>query len=98
MFDGLQQRFSDTFRKLKGEARITEGDLAAALREIRVALLEADVHFRVVKELLGRVEERAQGAEVLRSLNGSQQVIAIVREASLIGGKTPFGYAVWTAE
>ena len=89
MFDGLQQRFSDVFRKLKGEGRITESDLAAALREIRVALLEADVHFRVVKEFLARVEERAKGAEVLESLNPAQQVVGIVRDelTATLGGE-----------
>jgi len=88
MFEGLQQRFTGVFRRLKGEGRITQDDLSAALREIRVALLEADVHFRVVKEFLARVEERARGAEVLESLNPAQQVIAIVRDelAATLGG------------
>ena len=89
MFEGLQQRFTGVFRRLKGEGRITQDDLSAALREIRVALLEADVHFRVVKEFLARVEERARGAEVLESLNPAQQVIAIVRDelAATLGGE-----------
>jgi signal recognition particle subunit SRP54 len=80
MFEGLQERFGDVFRRLRGEGKVTEGDLAAALRDIRVALLEADVHFKVVKEFLARVQERAAGARVLESLSGAQQVIGIVRD------------------
>ena len=89
MFDGLQERFGTVFRRLRGEAKITEGDLAAALREIRVALLEADVHFRVVKDLLARVEARAAGERVLDSLSATQQVIAIVRDelTATLGGE-----------
>jgi signal recognition particle subunit SRP54 len=89
MFEGLTDKLSAVFRRLKGEGRITEDDLRAALREIRVALLEADVHFRVVKELLARVEERALGARVIESLSPAQQVIAIVREelTATLGGE-----------
>jgi signal recognition particle GTPase len=86
---GLSDKLSAVFRKLKGEGKITEDDLRAALREIRVALLEADVHFRVVKELLTRVEERALGAKVIESLSPAQQVIAIVRDelTATLGGE-----------
>ncbi len=89
MFEGLQEKFSAVLRRLKGEGRITEDHLRAALREIRVALLEADVHFRVVKEFLARVEARALGEKVLESLSPAQQVIAIVREelAATLGGE-----------
>jgi len=89
MFEGLQERLTGVFRKLKGEGRVTEADLAAALREIRVALLEADVHFRVVKDLLSRVEEKARGARVLESLAAAQQIVAIVRDelAETLGGE-----------
>ncbi|HZJ70291.1 MAG TPA: signal recognition particle receptor subunit alpha, partial [Planctomycetota bacterium] len=89
MFEGLQERLGGVFRRLRGEGRITKDDLAAALREIRVALLEADVHFRVVKEFLARVEERAEGARVLESLSAAQQVVAIVREelVATLGGE-----------
>jgi len=89
MFEGLQERFDNVFRRLRGEAKITQEDLAAALREIRVALLEADVHFRVVKEFLGRVEARAAGERVLESLSAPQQVIAIVRDelVETLGGE-----------
>jgi len=88
MFEGLSDKLSAVFRRLKGEGKITEDDLRAALREIRVALLEADVHFRVVKELLARVEERALGAKVIESLSPAQQVIAIVRDelTATLGG------------
>ena len=80
MFEGLQDKFQDVFRRLKGEGRITEENLSAALKQIRLALLEADVHFRVVKEFLARVEEKALGEKVLESLSPAQQVIKIVRD------------------
>ena len=89
MFDGLSQKLQDVFRRLRGEGRITADDLRAALAQIRVALLEADVHFKVVKELLARVEERALGEKVLESLTPAQQVIAIVRDelVAVLGGE-----------
>jgi signal recognition particle subunit SRP54 len=89
MFEGLSEKFQEVFRRLRGEGRITAEDLAAALKQIRLALLEADVHFRVVKDLLGRVEARALGEKVLESLSPAQQVIALVREemAATLGGE-----------
>ncbi|GMU66138.1 MAG: signal recognition particle protein [Acidobacteriota bacterium] len=89
MFDGLSQKLQDVFRRLRGEGRITADDLRAALSQIRLALLEADVHFRVVKELLARVEQRALGEKVLESLTPAQQVIAIVRDelVAVLGGQ-----------
>ncbi|MGH9380177.1 MAG: signal recognition particle protein [Thermoanaerobaculia bacterium] len=80
MFDGLQTRLDGVFRRIRGEGKVTEPVLKAALREIRLALLEADVHFRVVKELVQRLEERALGETVLDSLTPEQQVIKIVRD------------------
>ncbi|HNU83779.1 MAG TPA: signal recognition particle receptor subunit alpha, partial [Thermoanaerobaculia bacterium] len=80
MFDGLQGKFQEIFRQLRGEGRVGEEHLRAALREIRLALLEADVHFRVVKRFLERVEAQALGEEVLQGLNPAQQVIRIVRD------------------
>lgn len=80
MFDGLQGKLQDTFRRLKGEGRVSEEILQEALREIRLALLEADVHFRVVKAFVGRLRERAIDQEVLESLTPDQQVIKIVRD------------------
>ncbi|HEX3553878.1 MAG TPA: signal recognition particle protein [Thermoanaerobaculia bacterium] len=87
MFDGLQNKLQDVFRQLKGEGRVTPEALDAALRQIRLALLEADVHFRVVKPFIERIRERASGQEVLESLTPAQQVVKIVRDelASLLG-------------
>ena len=80
MFDQLSDRLRGVLDKLSGRGRATEADVDAALREVRLALLEADVNFRVVKDFLARVRERAVGAEVLESLNAGQQVIKIVHE------------------
>ena len=80
MFDGLQDKLQEVFRQLKGEGRVTPEALDAALRQIRMALLEADVHFRVVKPFIERVRERALGQEVLESLTPAQQVVKIVRD------------------
>ena len=80
MFDGLQGKLQNTFRRLKGEGRVSEEILREALREIRLALLEADVHFRVVKAFVGRLRERAIDQDVLESLTPDQQVIKIVRD------------------
>lgn len=80
MFDGLQGKLQNTFRRLKGEGRISEEILQEALREIRLALLEADVHFRVVKAFVGRLRERAIDQDVLESLTPDQQIIKIVRD------------------
>ncbi len=80
MFDGLQGKLQIVFRDLRGEGRITPAVLEEALKQIRMALLEADVHFRVVKAFVDRVRERAAGEEVLASLTGSQQVVKIVRD------------------
>jgi signal recognition particle subunit SRP54 len=80
MFDALSDRLRRTLGALTGRGRVTEADLDAAMREIRLALLEADVNFRVVKEFTARVRERAVGAEVLESLNAGQQVVKIVND------------------
>lgn len=87
MFDGLQDKLQEVFRQLKGEGKVTPEALDAALRQIRMALLEADVHFRVVKPFIDRVRERALGQEVLESLTPAQQVVKIVRDelSSLLG-------------
>jgi signal recognition particle subunit SRP54 len=79
MFDGLQGKLQDVFRQLKGEGRITEQTLEGALRQIRLALLEADVHIRVVRPFIDRLRERALGQDVLGSLTAAQQVVKIVR-------------------
>jgi signal recognition particle subunit SRP54 len=84
MFDGLQDKLQDVFRRLRGEGRVSEEVLDQALREIRLALLEADVHFRVVKSFVQRLRERALGEEVLESLSPAQQVVKIVRDEMTI--------------
>ncbi len=80
MFDGLQDKLQGVFRRLKGEGRVSEEVLRSAMREIRLALLEADVHVRVVRPFVDRVTERAIGSDVLDSLTPAQQVIKIVKD------------------
>jgi len=80
MFEGLQDKLQNVFRDLRGEGRITPATLEEALKQIRMALLEADVNFRVVKAFIERVRTRAASEEVLESLSGSQQVVKIVRD------------------
>jgi signal recognition particle subunit SRP54 len=95
MFESLSNRLQDVFKSLRGEARLTDATVDAALREIRLALLEADVNFRVVKAFIERVRVKAVGEDVLRSLTPGQQVIRIVRDEMLAlfgdapGGLTP---------
>jgi signal recognition particle subunit SRP54 len=84
MFESLSERLQGVFKSLRGEARLTEATVEAALREIRLALLEADVNFKVVKAFVDRVRDRALDQEVLRSLTPAQQVVKIVRD-ELIG-------------
>ena len=94
MFDALSSRLQDVFRSLRGEARLTESTVDAALREIRLALLEADVNFRVVKAFVDRVREKAVDQEVLRSLTPAQHVVRIVRDEMLaLFGDAPGGLA-----
>lgn len=80
MFDNLSEKLQRVFKNLRGEGKLTAENMEAALREIRVALLEADVHFRVVKQLIEGIREKALGQEVLSSLSPGQQVIKIVRD------------------
>jgi signal recognition particle subunit SRP54 len=80
MFESLSTRLQDVFKTLRGETRLTPETIEAALREIRLALLEADVNFKVVKAFVDRVRDRAMGQDVLRSLSPSQQVVKIVRD------------------
>ncbi|MBE0636618.1 signal recognition particle protein [Candidatus Bipolaricaulota bacterium] len=92
MFDSLTNKLTDLFSKLRGKGRLTEQDVTAGLREIRMALLEADVHYKVAKELTERIKERAIGEEVLGSLTPGQQVIKIVRDeltATMGGERAP---------
>jgi signal recognition particle subunit SRP54 len=80
MFDNLSDKLQRVFKNLRGEGKLSEANMEAALREIRVALLEADVHFRVVKQFIEAVKEKAMGQDVLTALSPTQQVIKIVRD------------------
>ncbi|HEX8550254.1 MAG TPA: signal recognition particle protein [Abditibacteriaceae bacterium] len=90
MLSNLSERLNKTFAKLRGKGRVSEADVDAAMREVRLALLEADVNFKIVKDFVGRVREKAVGVDVLESLSPDQQVIAIVRDelTELLGGIT----------
>jgi signal recognition particle subunit SRP54 len=83
MFDSLSNRLQDVFKSLRGQGRLTPENIEAALREIRLALLEADVNFKVVKAFVDRVRDRAMEEEVLKSLSASQTVVKIVRDEML---------------
>lgn len=89
MFETLTDKLDLTFKRLRGQGKITEKNIEEALREVRLALLEADVHFRVVKSFLESVKAKALGQEVLRSLTPEQHLIKIIKEelASLLGGE-----------
>ena len=91
MFEALTEKLQNVFRRLGSRGTITEHDLDEALREVRMALLEADVHFRVVRDFVQRVREKALGAQVLSSLTPMQQVIDIVNQEliELLGGGEP---------
>ncbi len=88
MFDSLTGKLETVFKKLRGRGVLKEDDVKEAMREVRLALLEADVNFKVVKDFIGRVQERAVGQEILGSLTPGQQVIKIVHEelVALLGG------------
>ena len=88
MFDALSDKLQRVFSRLSSHGTVSEKDLDEALREVRVALLEADVNFRVVREFINSIRERASGTEVLQSLTGPQQVIKIVSEelVAMLGG------------
>ncbi len=80
MFDNLSDKLQRVFKNLRGEGKLTAENMEAALREIRVALLEADVHFRVVKQFIENIKQKAMGEEVLAALSPAQQVVKIVRD------------------
>lgn len=90
MFATLSDRLADTFKNLRGKGRLSEADIDATAREIRIALLEADVALPVVKDFVANVKERARGDEVSQSLNPAQQIIKIVHEelVTILGGET----------
>ena len=89
-FEGLTEKISSAFKHLRSKGRLTESDIKEAMREIRMALLEADVNFKVAKDFIKAVTEKATDAEILESLSPSQQVIKIVNEelVALLGGQT----------
>ena len=88
-FEGLSSKLQDITRKLRGKARITESDLKEMLREVKLALLEADVNYKIVKDFITSVQEKALGQDVLKSLTPGQQVIKIVKDelVELLGGE-----------
>ena len=87
-FEGLSNRLQDITKKIKGEARITESNMKDMLREVKLALLEADVNYKIVKEFINNVQEKALGQDVMRSLKPGEQVVKIVRDEliELLGG------------
>ena len=89
-FEGLSEKLNAAFKRLRGKGRLTENDVREAMREVRLALLEADVSYKVVKEFVAAVTERAVGTDVLDSLTPAQQVVKIVNEelTNLMGGGT----------
>ncbi len=88
-FEGLSSRLQEITRKIRGKARITESDLKEMLREVKLALLEADVNYKIVKEFISTIQEKALGQDVLKSLTPGQQVIKIVKDelVELLGGE-----------
>ena len=89
MFGNLSERLSDTFKNLRGRGRLSPADIDATLRDIRRALLEADVSLEVVKDFTAKVRERSLGDEVSKALNPAQQVVQIVNEelTTILGGE-----------
>ena len=89
MFSNLSEKLNNAFRRFRSKGKLTEADVKAGMREVKLALLEADVNFKVVKEFIGKVTERAVGSEVLESLLPAQQIVKIVNEEliSLMGDK-----------
>src|SRR5574344_958924 len=87
-FEGLSSRLQEITRKIRGKARITESDLKEMLREVKLALLEADVNYKIVKDFINVIQEKALGQDVLKSLTPGQQVIKIVKDelVELLGG------------
>ena len=87
-FEGLADKLSSAFKRLRSKGKLTQSDIKEAMREVRLALLEADVNYKVAKEFTAKVSERAVGAEVMESLTPAQMVIKIVNEelTALMGG------------
>ena len=91
MFESLSDRLTGALSGLRGKGRLTDADIDATTREIRLALLEADVSLPVVREFVARIKERAKGAEVSGALNPAQQVVKIVNDEliGILGGRDP---------
>ena len=89
-FEGLSSRLQEITRKIRGKARITESDLKEMIREVKLALLEADVNYKIVKDFIATIQEKALGQDVLKSLTPGQQVVKIVKDelVELLGGQT----------
>ena len=87
-FEGLTEKLSAAFKKLRGKGRLSEADVKEAMREIRLALLEADVSYKVVKQFIAQVTEKAVGADVLEALSPAQMIVKIVNQelTDLMGG------------
>ncbi|MBQ3231678.1 MAG: signal recognition particle receptor subunit alpha, partial [Clostridia bacterium] len=87
-FEGLSEKLQNAFKKLSGRGKLTEAEVKTAMREVRMALLEADVNYAIAKDFVKKVTERAVGQEILESLTPGQQVIKIVNEelTALMGG------------
>lgn len=102
-FEGLSEKLQETFRNLRGKGVVSEKDINAAMREVKLALLEADVNFKVVKQFVATIKEKAMGADVLKSLTPGQQVLKIVKEelVDMMGGAnskltySPSGFTVY---
>lgn len=90
MFDSLSDRLTGALKDLRGKGRLSDADIDRTAREIRLALLEADVSLPVVRAFIARIKERAKGAEVSQALNPAQQVVKIVNEelVGILGGET----------
>lgn len=95
MFDSLTERLDEVLKKLTGRGKLTEADVDAGLREVRLALLEADVNYKVARDFVARIRERAVGSEVMDSLTPGQQLVKIVHEEMirLLGTREPMAYA-----
>ena len=102
-FEGLSEKLQETFRNLRGKGVVSEKDIDAAMREVKLALLEADVNFKIVKQFVATIKEKAMGADVLKSLTPGQQVLKIVKEelVDMMGGAnskltfSPSGFTVY---
>src|SRR5256885_13696399 len=95
VFESLTERLDQALKKLTGRGKLSEADVDAGLREVRLALLEADVNYKVVKDFVASIRTRAVGAEVMDSLNPGQQLVKIVNEemVDLLGERAPMTYA-----